>query len=170
MCPPALIPALTIASTAVTMAGQLQSGLYASRLARYQAQVADQNKAMVHENAADAIVQGQAEQRRLGREIAGRVGAQEARMGANNVDLSFGSAARLTEDTRMIGAEDQAALAENVRRQVRGMQTDIWNFESEKRAKKAEASQAMTGAMFGMASTALGGATQYAKFKAGRAD
>jgi hypothetical protein len=28
----------------------------------------------------------------------------------------------------------------------------------------------MTGAMFGMASTALGGATQYAKFKAGRAD
>jgi hypothetical protein len=86
-------------------------------------------------------------------------------MGANNVDVSFGSAARLIEDTQMLGAEDSAALSENVRRQVRAMQTDVWNFESEKRAARAQGRQAMTAAAFGMASTALGGATQYAKFR-----
>lgn len=77
MCNPAL---LVVASTAVTAAGQWQSALYASRSARYQAQIAQQNKALAREGAEDAIVQGQDQQRQLGREVAGRIGAQEARM------------------------------------------------------------------------------------------
>lgn len=165
MCGPA-IPILMAAGTVMTAAGQLQAGAYASRMARYQGQVADQNKAIAKEGANDAIARGQTEQRQLGREVAQRAGMQEARMGANNVDITQGSAARVLSDTAMIGAEDSAALAENVRRQVKSMQTDIWNYESEKRAKKAEASQAKTASYFAAGSTILGGATQYAKFKA----
>lgn len=168
MCVPAAIPALMIASTAVTAAGQLQAGTYAARMARYESQVALQNKARAKDIASDAIVQGQQQQRLLGREVAGRIGAQTARMAGNNTDIAYGSAARLIGDTQMIGAEDSQALSENIRRQVYGMQTDIWNFESESRAKKAEARQAKTAAVFGAASTVLGGATQYAKFRAGR--
>lgn len=89
-------------------------------------------------------------------------------MGANNVDLTMGSAARLIEDTKMTGREDAIALAENTNRQVRAMQTDVWNYESEKRASKSEAKQAIVAAGFGAASTLLGGAQQYAKFKAPR--
>ena len=163
MCNPAL---LAVAATAVTAAGQIQSGIYASRMARYQAQVAEQNKQMTREGAIDAIGRGQDEQRQLGRAVAQRVGAQTARMGANNVDLGFGSAARTVEDTKMVGREDSEALAENVRRQVRGFQIDAWGFESEKRAAKAESKQAIVGTAFGVASTVLGGASQYAKFKA----
>lgn len=148
--------------------GQLQSGVYASRVARNQAQVAESNKQLTREGAVDAIGRGQEEQRRLGRDVAQRVGAQTARMGANNVDLSFGSAARTVEDTRMIGREDSQMLAENVRREVKGYQIDAWGYESEKRAAKSEARQAKVGAAFGAASTVLGGATQYAKFKASR--
>lgn len=166
MCDPVL--GLTIASAAVTASGQVQGGIYQSQMSRYQAQVAEQNKQLTREGAADAIVQGQEQQRQLGREVAGRVGAQEARMAGNNVDITTGSAARLLDDTRMIGAEDSAAMSENTRRRVKGMQIDAWNYESEKRAAKAEGKQAIVGAAFGAASTLLGGATQYAKFKAPR--
>jgi hypothetical protein len=155
------------AGAAVSAFGQLQAGAYASQTARYQAQVAQENKGLVRDQAADAIKQGQIDQQKLGRDIAQKVGSQTARIGANNTDITFGSAARTIADTKMIGAEDQATLAENVRRQVKGMQTDIWNYESESRAKTAEASQATTASYFGAASTVLGSATQYAKYRAG---
>lgn len=164
MCLP-LAPALALAGAAVSSAGQLQAGAYASKMARYQAQVAEQNKQIQRDKAKDAIVQGQDQQRQLGREVAQAVGSQTARMAGNNVDITFGSAARTIGDTKMIGGEDQAALSENIRRQVEGFQINAWNFETEKRARQAEAKQARTAAMFSAASTILGGATQYASFR-----
>lgn len=146
--------------------GQIQGGIYQSQMSRYQAQVAEQNKQIAREGAADAIIQGQDQQRQLGREVAGRVGAQSARMAGNNVDISVGSAARVIDDTRMIGREDSAALGENTRRRVRGLGIDAWNYESEKRAAKAEGKQAMIAAGFSAATTLLGGAQQYSKFRA----
>lgn len=170
MClPAAAIGPLMLAGTAVTGLGQIQSGLYANQVGRNQAMVAGQNKQLARESAFDAIGRGQEDQRRLGRDIAQRVGQQTARIAANNVDVTTGSAARTIADTRLIGAEDQAALAENVRRQVKALQTDVWRFESEKRAARSEAKQAIVSTAFGVASTVLGGATQYGKFKAGRA-
>lgn len=168
MCGPALLGPLMIASTAVTAAGQVVSGIQQSQMATYQAAIAQQNKQIAREGAIDAIGLSQDKQRQLGREVAGRVGAQEARMAGNNVDTTQGSAARVIEDTRMIGREDMAALSENVNRQVRGQQIDAWNFESESRAKRAEAKGALVGAAFSVGSTILGGATQYSKFKAGQ--
>ncbi|ALJ15364.1 hypothetical protein LH19_21015 [Sphingopyxis macrogoltabida] len=164
MCNPALLAA---GAAAVSAAGQIQAGIYQSRMSRYQAQVAEQNKVLVRENAADAIVQGQEQQRQLGREVAARVGSQEARMAANNVDITTGSAARVIADTRMVGAEDSAAISENVRRRIKGLQVDAWNIESEKRAAKAEGKQALVAAGFGAATTLLGGAQQYSKFRSG---
>lgn len=163
MCNPVL--ALTVASTAVTAAGQIQGGIYASRMARYKAQVAEQNKANSREAAIDTLAQAQEQQRQLGREVAGRVGAQEARMAGNNVDITTGSAGRVILDTKMIGAEDAAALSENSRREVRARTLDIWNYESEKRAAFAEAKQAKIATGFAVASTFLGGAKQYADFQ-----
>ncbi|MCD1589695.1 hypothetical protein K7H13_02830 [Qipengyuania citrea] len=135
-------------------------------MARYQGQIADRNKQLERESAMDAIVQGQDQQRQLGREVAGRIGAQEARMAGNNVDITRGSAARVLDDTRMIGREDSLALSDNIRRQVESMQISAWNYESEKQARAAEARQAKTASYFGAGSTVLGGATQYASFRA----
>lgn len=163
MCDPVL--GLTIASAAVTAAGQVQGGLYASQMARYSAQVAEQNKQIAREGAADAIQRGQEQQRQLGREVAARVGSQEARMAANNIDPTFGSAGRVVLDTRMLGAEDSAALSENIRREVRARSIDVWNLESERRAKQAEGKQAIIAAGFGAASTFLGAAKQYASYQ-----
>ena len=166
MCGPALLPALIVASTATTAAGQLQGAAYASQMARYRSQVADQNKARTHEAAMDEIAAGQDQHRQLGREVAARIGAQEARMAANNTDISFGSAARAIDDTKLIGREDSDALSRNIEQRVRGYQTDMWNYESERRASIAEGKQAKSAGMFSVASTVLGGATQYAGFKA----
>ncbi|PQM29400.1 hypothetical protein CVO77_00220 [Sphingopyxis lindanitolerans] len=135
-------------------------------MARYQAQVAEQNKQLSREAASDAIVQGQEQQRQLGREVAGRVGSQEARMAGNNVDITSGSAARVIADTKMIGQEDSAAESENIRRRVKGQQISAWNFESQKRASKAEGRQAIVAAGFGAVSTMLGGAQQYSNWRA----
>ena len=162
MCNPGL---LAVAGAAVSAAGQWQGALYASRTARYRADVAEANKARVREAANDAIAQGQEQQRQLGREVAATVGAQTARMAGNNTDITFGSAARTIEDTQMIGGEDSAAISENVRRYMQGHQTDLWNLESEKRAATAEAKQAKTAGAFSVATTLLGGATQYSQFK-----
>lgn len=137
-------------------------------MSRYQAQVAEQNKQIARESSIDAIVQGQDQQRQLGREVSARVGAQTARMAGNNVDITAGSAARLIDDTRMIGREDSSALNENLRRRVKGLQIDAWNYESEKRSSKAEGKQALIAAGFGAASTLMGAASQYSKFKAGQ--
>lgn len=165
MCEPVSLS--LAAAAAVTAAGQMQSGAYASKVARNQATVAQYNKELAKEGAEDAIKRGQDDQRKLGREVAQRVGSQEARIAANNVDITSGSAARVIEDTQMLGDEDAAALSENVSRQVRSQQIDAWGYESAKRAAKSEASQAKTAAAFGVASTIMGGASQYAKFKAG---
>lgn len=166
MCGPALAPALIVASTAMAAAGQWQGAVYASRTARYRAQVAEQNKQLEREGAIDAIRQGQDQQRQLGREIASRVGAQTARMAGNNVDITMGSAARTIEDTQMIGREDMNALNENIRRQVKSQQINVWNYESEKRSATAEVKQSKTAGMFAVGTTLLGGATQYSSFKA----
>lgn len=169
MCiPAALAGPLALAGSAVSAAGQMQAGIYASRTARYEAQVAEQNKLLQREAAVDAIERGQDQQRQLGREVAARVGAQEARMAGSNIDVTTGSAARVIFDTKMIGAEDSVALSENVRREVRARQIDTWNYESERRASIAEGKQAIIAASFGAASTLLGGASQYSKFKAAR--
>ncbi len=163
MCEP--ITALTIASAAVTAAGQIQGGIYQSRMARYQAQVAAQNKAMARESAEDAIGQGQEKQRQLGREVAARVGAQTARMAGNNIDPHFGSAARVILDTEMLGSEDSAALSENSRREVRARMIDAWGYESERRAALSEARQAKVASGFAVATTFLGAAKQYADYR-----
>lgn len=165
MCDPI---SLSVAATAVAAGGQIYSGVYASQMAGYQAQVAQQNKDLARESAQDAITRGQEDQRRLGRETAQKVGSQRARMSANNVDVGYGSAARVEDDTRMLATEDANTLAENTRRQVRSMQIDAWGFESEKRAALAEKKSAKIKTAFAVANTALGGAQQYSGFKAGQ--
>lgn len=164
MCDPVT---LGLAATAATAGGQIYSGIYASQQAGYAAQVAQQNKELSRESAQDAIVRGQEEQERLGRETAQRVGSQRARLSGNNVDVGFGSAARVIDDTRNLAEDEANVIAENTRRQVRSFQIDAYGFESERRSALAEKKNAKIATAFGVAGTALGGATQYAKFKAG---
>lgn len=168
MCGPAVLPALAIGSALVAAGGQMYSGMVASNAAKYRGKIADQNKALTREAAQDEIERGQESQRQLGREVAQRVGSQTARMAANNVDITTGSAARTIEDTKMLGREDSEILAENTRRAVRGQQINAYNFEAEKRAAKAEAKGAIVSAAFGAASSIIGGATQFGQLKAGR--
>lgn len=163
MCNPGF---LALGAAAVSGAGQLYSGIYASQAAGYQAQIAQQNKALSRENAQDAIERGQEDQRRLGRETAQRVGSQRARIAGNGIDVGFGSAARVVDDTQAIAAEDAGFIAENTRRQVRSYQIDAFNFESERRAALAEKKNAKIATAFSVAGTALGGATQYSEFRA----
>lgn len=167
MCAAAL-PALALAGTAITAGGQIYSGLMASNAANYRGDIADQNKELTREAAEDSIARGQEDQRQLGREVAQRVGSQTARMAANNVDITTGSAARTIDDTKLLGREDSDILAENTRRAVRSQQISAYNFEAEKRAARVEAKTAKIGGFINAAGTIIGGASQFGKLKAGQ--
>ena len=162
MCGPA---ALAIAGAAVSAGGQIYSGIMAANAANYRGDIAEQNKELAREAADDQIARGEEDQRQLGREVAQRVGSQTARMAANNVDITTGSAARTIEDTQMLGREDSEILAENTRRAVRGQQINAYNFEAEKRAARVEAKNAKISSYIGAASSIIGGATQFGQLK-----
>jgi hypothetical protein len=139
----------------------------AAQSAGYAAKVAQQNKELTKEAASDEIKQGYDQREQLGEDIAKQVGSQKARMSANNIDIGFGNAAMVIDDTLTTGEDDQKALNENINRRVKGFQVDAWNFESETRAQLANKKNAKIATGFNMASTALGGATSYAKYKEG---
>lgn len=163
MCGPAAAPALMLAATAVTMAGQGVSAMAASKQARHESKVANVNRQLESEKARDAILRGQEEGRRSRSQAGRQVGAQRATMAANGLDLGFGNAADVVGDTVVAGAEDSATLRQNSYRETRGYEISAMNFDAESAAKKAAARGAIVEGAFGMASTALGGATQYSK-------
>lgn len=134
---------------------------------RYQAKIADRNAKLTSDQARMAQENSQIEQQRLGRKIAATRGSQIASMAANGVDIGFGSALSVQEDTAMLGAKDYNQLYRQSSQDQLGFDISVAND----RAKAQGARQAATGALvkgaFDVAGTVLGGASQTSKLKAG---
>lgn len=134
---------------------------------RYQAKIADRNAQLTSDQARMAQENSQIEQQRLGRKISQTQGSQIAAMGANGVDIGFGSSAATIADTAARGAEDYDQLYRQSSQDQLGFDISVAND----RAKAQGARQAATGAIvkgiFDVAGTALGGASQTSKLKAG---
>ena len=140
MCAP-LLPALAIASAVVTAGGQIYSGINQSKSATYQAQNYQKLSALK--------------------------GQQQAAMSANGIDTNFGTALNAQEDVSAIGAQDTGTIYQNTARESKGYLVSAANYIDQAAADRANASSALVGTAFGVAGTALGGATQYGKLKAG---
>jgi hypothetical protein len=164
MCDP--VTATIVAATAVTAVGQVQSGMAARAQGRYETNVANQNAALVRNQQADAIAK-QAQQRvQLDRKYSQLEGSQQVAFAANGIDAGFGSAKQATEDTSMLRGEDAANLNLNQSDEIKGFDINAANYQSQAQAAKMKGDSAFTSALFGAGSTILGGASQYAKFKA----
>ena len=167
MClPAAAVGPLLIGSTVVSALGTGVAAMQGAAYSRYQARLAERNAPLEHEAAQDALKRGEIEAQRQYRKIGQVQGAQRAAMDANNIDPDFGSAGRLQEDTAMLGREDVATIYDNSYREARGFSVSGANFRAQAAGYRQQAKgQAIAGA-FGVGSTFLGGATQYAQFRA----
>lgn len=167
MCGPALAVPLAIAATAVTATGQIVSGIGQANQAAYAAQVAEQNRRIAADQAKDAEANTAIAAQQRYRQLAQTRGAQQAAMAANGVDINFGTATELDRDTVMIGAEDIGQIYKAGNQKVIGLDREGWNYQAEANAQRAKASGAIVNGLFSAAGTALSGASQVAKMKAG---
>ena len=159
MCDPV---SLAVASTVVATAGSVTSGIGQAQQDRYQAQIADRNARLAHDQARDSIENTNLEARQRYRELARMKCAQTAAMAANGVDLNFGSPVDIQKDTAMIGAEDIGQIYKGGNERTRGFDINAFNYRSQASANRAQASGALMKGIFDGVSTALGGASQVA--------
>lgn len=145
---------------ALSAGSALLGGISALGTASYQSQVAKNNAKIAEENAALAQQTAQAEQLRSDQEIAGLIGQQEAIQSASGLSTSGKSQFLTRRSTARIGR----AQAGDIRAQGN---LDTRNFLNQADSFRAEAKNAKTQGMFGLASGILGAGTSL--FAQGRA-
>ena len=164
MCDPVSI-GLMVASAAVTAGGQVMSGIGQSNQYKYQASIDKQNASIANGQARDAIENTNLESQRRYREASRVQGQQQAAMAANGVSLDFGSAVDVQRDSKMIAAEDITQIYKAGNEKTKGFEINAFNYRSSAAANNEKAKGAMTAAIFGAASTALGAASQMTGMK-----
>ena len=107
--------AAIVVSTAVSAAAAAQS-------ASYQAQVAENNQNIAHQNAALSIQEGTQKEAASSQLTAQREAKIAAEVGASGMDNSFGSAVRLEADTASLGETDALTIRNNALNQAIGYQ------------------------------------------------
>jgi hypothetical protein len=167
MCLPAAaaIP-LVIASSAASAAGQLMQGAQANAQGKYEAQVARMNEGLEVNAAHQSVIAGGDERRDFWRKVAQVKGQEVASMAANGIDVGFGSADRVQQDTELLARDDATNLYRNIEERTKGHLIQASNYESEAKAARARGKAALTSSYFGAASSLLGGLSQAAGMKA----
>jgi hypothetical protein len=167
MCLPlaALAIPLTIASTAVSMAGQYAQGKATYTQAKYDQAAANANAALSTDQAKQEIDVTKLEAQRRYRQAGQLEGQQQATMAANGIDLTFGSAAQVKSDSKMIANEDVAQIYKEGFNKTQGYLIDAYNEKLKAGAARATAKSAGLATGLGMLGTALGGASQTAMLR-----
>ena len=167
MCGPAALAPLLIATTVITAAGQGLQALQANKQAKYQAKIADRNAALENEAARQEIENTRTAATAHWRNVAALKGRQRVTAAANGVSLDFGSPVDVLEDTDMLAREDASRLYQQGAERVRSFEINASNYRAGARSARQAASNALVNGAFNMAGTALSGASQYSKMKAG---
>src|SRR5512139_187745 len=119
MCGPAALPIMAIAGSVVSAAGSIYGGMGANAQGKYEQKIAERNAKIASEAARDSEERGKLENQQLGRKVAQTKGQQAASMAANGIDLGFGSALNVQDDTAMLASEDAEALYKNIHQRTR---------------------------------------------------
>lgn len=152
-----LITALTIGSTVMGGMAQMQQANAQAAAANYNAQVAEMNATLADRRARDAILRGQEEEQRKRQEVAQIQGRQRAAMGANNVDLTFGSPLDTLIDTAVMGELDALTMRRNAAREAYDFNVQGVNLRADAELNRMNARSARAGGVLGAIGTVLGG-------------
>jgi hypothetical protein len=155
-----------IASTAVSAAGQIAQGAQANAQGKYEAQVDKMNEGLAVDAYRTSRLNAVDEQTQFWRKVSQLKGQQVASMAANGIDVGFGSAQRLQDDTQMLANEDAARLYRGETEEQKGHLIDASNSAAAAKAARARGKAALINSYFGAASTVLGGLSQAGALKA----
>lgn len=149
MCEPATIALIAkAASTVVGTYGQYQQGQAEKDAARYNAKMAEYG-------AQDAQRRGEEEAAAIQRKAASLKSTQRAAQAARGLDVSYGSAADLQDETDFFGQMDAATARANAAQQA-------WNYRAQGKLARAQGKAAAYQAKLGAAGTLLTGIGQVA--------
>jgi len=160
--------ALTLGSTLLGAAGQMQQANATAAASNYNAQVQEMNAQISERRAKDAIERGALEEQRKRQEVAQIQGRQQVAMAANGVDLGFGSPLDTLVDTAVLGELDALTIRSNTYREAYDQRVQAANQRAGAQLSLAEGKAAKTGGWLGAAGTILTGAGKgYSSYKAG---
>lgn len=149
--------ALTLISTVIGAAGQVQQAQAQAQAAEYNAKVADMNATLSERRAKDAIERGAVEEQKKRLEVQRLLGTQTAAMAANGVDLTFGSPLDILVDTAVLGELDALTIRTNFAREAYDRKVDAVNQRAGATLNRMEAENARTAGYLNAAGTVLGG-------------
>lgn len=161
MCVP-----LAIAAAGVAAAGQLMGGAQAMAQGNYASNVAKANAQTQIEAAHDSVARGQDEASQFYRQVGRTKGDQIAAIAANGIDVGYGSAERVQDDTQRGADADANRMYYNQEQRTKGLYVDANNFVAEAAAQRAKGKAALISSAFSAASSLMGGFTQNAILKA----
>lgn len=164
MCIPAA--PLAIAAGAMQAVGTLAGGMQAQAQGRYESQLAKRNAQMEVEAARESIEIGRGERRDLWRRVSQAKGQNIAAMAANGIEVDYGAAARIQDDTQMLAEADAENLYRNIEDRTKGRLISASNFVEAAKASRAQGKSALVGSVFGAATSLMGGFQQAAGIKA----
>ncbi len=154
MCEPTTIAMVAVA--VIGAVGAYQASETRKDQAKYQSQVAENNRQVAEWQAADAKERGDAAAASVRRKYAGLQGTQAASLAARGLDISVGSANAFLTDTDFFGDYDQRVTKANAAREAWGFKVRASNF-----AGDAAAYGAMSAAENPLLSGAMAGASSY---------
>lgn len=135
-------------------------GMQANAQGKYESQMAQRNSEMEVEGYREERGIAQDEQRSFWRKVGATKGQQVASMAANGIDVGYGTAARIQDDTQMLANEDAKNMYRNQQQRQRGHLINASNYTGEARAARQRGKSALTQSFFSAGSSLLGGATQ----------
>lgn len=153
-----IMMALTVGSTLLGAAGQIQQGQATAAANRYNAQIMEMNATLAERKAKDALERGAIEEQRKRQEVARIRGQQTAAFAANGVDLQFGSPLDTIVDTAVMGELDALTIRTNAHRESYDYRMDAVNKRSGAALSRSQADSAVIGSIAGAGGTVLAGA------------
>jgi hypothetical protein len=159
MCLPAA--PLMLASAAMTAGSQVASGIQGSRQGKYESAIAKQNAGMEVDAARESERMGRDEAKTFWRDASQTKGQQVASMAANGIDVGFGTAERVQQDTTQLSREDADRLYRGTKERTMGHVINAGNYVEAAKAAKAKGKSALIGGLVGGATSLVGAAAQF---------
>lgn len=139
MCELTLATALQVGSIAFGAMSAYQQSASAKASMEYQSQVARNNAISAEYQAQDALKRGENAEEQQRRRTAMLKGSQTARLAANGLDISEGSALQILSDTDWMGEVDALTVRDNAMREAWGLRQEGQNYLSNSNMLKATA-------------------------------
>ena len=147
------------ASTGLTAAGDILSGIGQSQQYGYMAQVARNNAAIMEQNVGATIQAGSYEESASKLKYGQLEAQQKAAEGANGVDVNVGSTVATRDTTEKLSAMDAAMIHYNAARAAWGEQNEANALRTQAKVYGQAGTNALFGGLFKAGGTLLSGAS-----------